>query len=141
MDTEFERLHWKASALGTRLSEIEFDLLTCTSNKHQACDALLRLKTTGTDRSPIDDDIPVLGITPSNLPEKEEARAGSMHGNGVIDHKEGVQLPAVYAIAALTAPGHNVRQITVNNFVNEQEKFVLSTSVIYCWLTGIRLQL
>lgn len=39
--------------------------------KHKAADALLRLKTTGTDQTPIDDTIPVLFIT-LQLPQKRK---------------------------------------------------------------------
>lgn len=50
-----------------RLPEFEFYTVHFAVNKHQSIDALLRLESIGTDHLPIDDDIPVLYITPSNL--------------------------------------------------------------------------
>lgn len=51
-----------------RLSEFQFNVSHHAGTKHQAPDALLWLKTTGTDQMSIDDDTPVLCITPSNPP-------------------------------------------------------------------------
>lgn len=41
---------------------MEFDVVHRADIKHQAADALYRLKTTGGDTSPLDDDLPVMNI-------------------------------------------------------------------------------
>lgn len=40
--------------------------------KHQASDALLKLKSTGEDETPIEYDIPILFITPSKAPKMKK---------------------------------------------------------------------
>lgn len=45
-----------------RMSEFESDIIHCAGIKHQAADALLRLKTNGEDKSSVDDEVQVLTV-------------------------------------------------------------------------------
>lgn len=52
----------------------------------------------------------------------ENASAGYMNDNDVIDGREGVRLPAVCTTATTTEPEKDAREITTCNFKHEQEK-------------------
>lgn len=60
---------------------------------HQAADALSRLRTTGTHRTPIGDEIPVLCITSAIRPG--EVRSIYMKNYEAVNDKEGIRLPKV----------------------------------------------
>lgn len=69
--------------------------------KHEAADALLRLRTTGVDETPIQDDIPGLFITLSH-PPIEEAAFMYMQEDDAERDQGGVRLPNVYPLAKET---------------------------------------
>lgn len=50
---------------GTRLSEFDINVVHSADIKHQEADVLLRLKTFGTEQTPIEDEIPILHFTAS----------------------------------------------------------------------------
>lgn len=64
MGTESDRLDWQACRRLLCLPELKIDVVYHAGIKHRAADTLLRLKATGTDQTPIDEDIPVHRITP-----------------------------------------------------------------------------
>lgn len=53
------------------VSNSELGVIHCTGIKYQAADAILQVKTPGTDYGQIEDNIPVLCITPSKYSEKK----------------------------------------------------------------------
>lgn len=69
MDSQPNALHMKASMLAPRTIRVRIDLVQPVGRKHQAADALSRLKITGTYQTPFENYILVLGITASISPE------------------------------------------------------------------------
>lgn len=74
--------------------------------KRQIADALLGMKSTGTNQKPIEDEIPVFMHHRLHPPEKGE----------------GVGLPAVNAVETLTETGHDKRPITAHDSIHKQAK-------------------
>lgn len=54
------------------------------------------------DKTTIEDDIPLLCITPSNPPEKEDARSMYVQEDQSESDERGVRLPKVYPLATET---------------------------------------
>lgn len=54
----------KLGCCGLILSNFESNVVQCAGIKHQASETLSRIRTTGKDEIPIEDDIPVVGISP-----------------------------------------------------------------------------
>lgn len=85
--------------------------------KHQAADALLLLKTTGTSQMRIEDEVPVPRITASNPPKKGEAQVMYMQDYDVFENKEGIGTPEVHFISRLRARKQYQRPITAQEFI------------------------
>lgn len=62
--------------------------------KPQEANALLRLKTTEIDETPIEDKVPVLCLISSISPEKGEAKVMYIQDYHVLDDSEDMGLPA-----------------------------------------------
>lgn len=50
-----------------RLPELELDILTCSGVRPQVADELLKLRTTGTNNTKLEDEIPVRNINPETV--------------------------------------------------------------------------
>lgn len=93
MDLNLTNSTGKMARWRLRLSEFELDVVYRTVIKHQATDALLRLKTNRDDRMQVEDCNMVLCIH-SSPPEEEKASVMYMHENGVIYNRNSMGLPA-----------------------------------------------
>lgn len=80
--------------------------------KHQATDALLRLKTTVTDQTPIEVKMPVLLITPSIHPGNGAVRVMYMQDYDALSDCEGIRIPSVHGIATATDTEYDKRLVT-----------------------------
>lgn len=85
MRTDHDALRWitnMTEATGKlvrwhlRLSEFDFEVVHWGGVKHEAAEALSRLEKTGMEKSPLEDDIPVLTITEVQ-PEEENILTGT----------------------------------------------------------------
>lgn len=91
-----------------------------TGSNHQAPDALSLQRRTGEDEKSIEDDIPVLCISPSD-PQKEEARFSCMKDDDTKNDKQGVGLPEVYLLLTSTEGNDKKQRITTQDFTYEHE--------------------
>lgn len=89
MDSINKLVYWRL-----RLFKFEFHVFYCAGIRHQVTDELSQLKTTGTDQAPINNDITVLCITPSRIPEEKDESVSFKQDNKVIDDKGGTGLHA-----------------------------------------------
>lgn len=88
--------------------------------KQQAAECLFRLETTGTDQTPIEDDILIHSIT-AYIPQKVEGRAIYMQAHDILNDSDGIGILAVHAIAISTETKHDKRPITAQEFVYKPE--------------------
>lgn len=113
-----------------RLSGLELDVVHRARSKHQAtklrpCSILsvlkAQLKINGKEEIPIENDIPVVSITPSNAHEIEEVSCMYLPDDVRESYNPGVRLPEVYSFAKTTEKDDKNRPITAHKFINEQE--------------------
>lgn len=98
--------------------------------KHQPADALLRLKTTGNDTTPIVDKILVTCLSAHILP-KREVRALYMQEHKVLNHREGSDLPRVHAMETSTDTEYEKCQKLDRSSYRTAKGFLFSASVTY----------
>lgn len=104
-----------------QLSKFDFDVVHCTCIRYQSADAFWRLKTTRTEQTPIEDQIPVLRNTGPLLLKKGET-VMYIQDYDVLNDKEGIGIPEVYDIATSTDTQHYTRLITGQEYIHEQPK-------------------
>lgn len=101
-----------------RFLEFQFDMVYWPGTKHKPADALSQLKKTGSNERPIEDDLLVLH-TKAFIPVERRGKGYVMQGLRVLNEKEVIGHPAIYAIATWTGTEHYDRPITTPDLIQE----------------------
>lgn len=108
-----------------RLSKFDSYLVHCTRAKRQAADALLLLKTSGTDQNLNDDDIYhywAWTATTHRQLGKKKGSVSYMLDNKVTSNNDRVGLSELYAMVTSNEPEHNEWQMTTQDNIHKNEK-------------------